>query len=568
MQKSPRGRWFYINAIGVLVAACSACSALLLKLAMKIFHVVFFDILLDLISFSVGGFNVAYLILPVIGALIVSPILTRWAESAKGGGVGALMESFTYKRADVPARVWPLRLFGAAVTIGSGGSGGPEGPVIQAGGTVGALFGSLLHFTPNEKRILIACGASAGISAFFDAPLGGSILIMELLIPSFEFFITIPIMIAGVVGGIIGGLVIEPGFALATISYPATYSIAEYGIFILFGSIIGLLGFCWIKFFLLAQKGLDRLKLHPALLPIIGAALTGLIIMFVPGMGIEADGEAGIEHVITSGFLGVSLCLLGLLKMLATTATVGSGGSGGLLAPGLYMGCMFGGGVASLLDLLFPGNIQSIDIFFVLGMGTFFSAASQEPIGIMILIIELADNAGLILPLMTTTIVSFSLVWLLSRGQLIYTTRQEIKRMPIRTDTITMYLNTSVSGYIVRDVEPFRPEQRVSEIRESFARQSLPAVPVLQHGKAIGVITAGDLAKVAPEASPVTTVAAVMTINFPSIMSFTKIQDALDRMVELGTDWLVLLHPGDQHAYFGLFVHEQFMHKMRMADFI
>jgi CIC family chloride channel protein len=271
--------------------------------------------------------------------------------------------------------------------------------------------------------------------------------------------------------------------------------------------------------------------------------------------------------VITGGSIGALLCILGLCKMLATTATVGSGGSAGLLAPGLYIGCMFGGGIASILDVLFPNTIQNVGIFYALGMGAFFSAASQEPFGIMILIIELAGNIGLVLPLMATTIVAFSLVWVLSRGQLIYTTRQELNQIPLKTDTLTMFLNTSVSGYIVRDVQPFHPQQLVTDAHAAFARQSLPAIPVLENGKIVGAVTKDDLSKIPADTRPATMVSEIMTVNMPVVMSFTKIQDALDKMVETGTDWLVLLHPGDQHEYFGLFVRNQFMHRIRMADF-
>ncbi|HME51110.1 MAG TPA: chloride channel protein [Candidatus Lokiarchaeia archaeon] len=551
-------RWLVLDVLALVVGILGGFSAILLQWCIAWFKTLFFSFILPAISLRIGGFNLGYIILPIIGAAIVSPVLTRYAASLKGGGVGSIMESVAYQRAEIAPRTWPLKLLGSAITIGSGGSGGPEGPTIQMGASIGAMLGQWFHLMPNEKRVLIVCGVGAGIGSFFNAPLGGTIFAIELLLPSFEFATTIPAFIAGVAGGAIGNWLSQPEFLLKSITYPAGYSLGEYGFLAVFGLVLGALGFLWCKFYFKAQKKFARLKVHPALKPVVGALVTGCIIMLIPSLGIAGSGADGVNFVLSNQLFFLLLLGLGLLKMVTTAATVGSGGSAGLLAPSFYIGCMLGGGFVGFFNFLVPGAIDNVVIYYMLGMGAFFTAASQEPIGILILLTEMSGTLATLLPLMVVITPAFIISALLSKGLSIYTTGQELKNRPIHGDTEMILLESTVCEYVVKDLKQLSPGMNAFEASTIFKSQSYPVLPVLEVDRIVGIISVSDLNKGSAEDGTMANVDALMQTTFPSVPSCTKLQEALDMTIEKDSNWLVVVDPGKSDLFLGLFLKDIF----------
>lgn len=563
IERPIRSQWVKILFLSLLTGLLGGLSAVILKNAIKYMIHFFFQIILPFLSIPIGTLNLGYFFLPIIGALIISPILSKWNKASQGGGVGNILESVAFKRCNLKGKDWFFKLFGSAITIGSGGSGGPEGPIIQMNASLSGFIGHLFHLSPNEKRILVACGVSSGIAAFFNAPLGGTIFSIELLIPSLEFFVVVPVFFAGILGGTIGKLLINSELSFIDHSITLSYTPSEFVLFLVFGILMGFLAFLWLKLFTLIQKRFNNLKVNTIIKPVIGAIPIGILLTLFPNIGLHGDGISYIDldQLITTSWW--VLVLIGFGKMITTAITIGSGGSAGVFAPSLFIGTMFGGAFASIMNILLPGSIENEYIFFIIGMGAFFAAASQEPLGILLIITEMIANAFIVLPLMVATMSAFLIQWWLTNGKLIYTINQELNQKPIRTDTMTHLLNTSIDEYIKEDVTiidfsneiPKSYEIPISYLTPSSNNRNneeVLIIPVILNHEILGFLQRDDINKISGNTLTFESIQPHIKKNFIKVNPHTKLLDALDMMEEQQTDWVFVVHSIHQNQFYGL----------------
>ncbi|GAH83135.1 unnamed protein product, partial [marine sediment metagenome] len=241
----------------------------------------------------------------------------------------------------------------SAITIGSGGSAGREGPIAQIGSTVGSYIGNIFKLEPQQKKLLVVCGLSAGIAGTFNAPLGGAIFGMEILLRGIGIFNAMPVILASVVGVAVSASFLgqETAFHLSDI---VLWKPQELPLFLLLGVIFGLISVIWVKVFYGSETIFEKIKIPESLKMGVGGLLTGVLIMFFPVYGIAGVGYEGIDLAL-AGSLAIGFAfLLGAIKILATSFTIGSGGSGGIFAPSLFIGAMFGVGFGGLFKLAFP----------------------------------------------------------------------------------------------------------------------------------------------------------------------------------------------------------------------
>ncbi len=340
---------------------------------------------------------------PTIGGLIVGAIVYFFAQEAKGHGVPEVMEAIALRNGVIRPRVVVAKLLASSICIGSGGSTGREGPVIQIGSSIGSSIGQFLRVNPQRMKIFVACGAAAGIAAAFNAPVAGALFSVEIILGDFGVAQFSPIVIASVMATVVSRHFLGdfPAFEVPPYELVSPLELIPYGIL---GILAGFVALLFIKTLYTLEDFFEELKLNGVIKTMIGGLLVGIMGVFVP-------------HVYGVGYNSMNMALLGQLpwmvmlglifmKLLATSISLGSGGSGGIFAPSLFMGTMTGGFFGALIHQFFPQYSASSGAYSLVGMGAVVAGATHAPITAILIIFELTNDYKIILPLMISTIIA------------------------------------------------------------------------------------------------------------------------------------------------------------------
>lgn len=403
-----------------------------------------------------GGF-VPWLILAIItaGGLLSGLIVYLIAPEAEGHGTDAAIKAYHKDRGIIRARVPLVKIVASAITIGSGGSGGREGPIAQIGAGFGSFLAMKLGLSEKDRRLLLAAGLGAGIAAIFRAPLAGAIFAIEVLYreEDFEAEALIPAFISCTVAYCVFGLFAQHVMGAST----GFWHLFEVGPGLTFdqpallGPLTGLAvlmvlaSFLYVRCFYGLRKVFSRLAIRPCFRPAIGAFSTGLLAIIayyaLGGFGGEAQFDSlnilsfgyGILQKLLNGNIGyggtalvVVLILVGLGKILTTSLTIGSGGSGGVFGPSMVIGGTLGAAIGIGFQHWAPGIAGPLPVYVILGMAAFFSAAAKTPVSTIIMVSELTGGYELLVPAMWVS----ALAYLLSRGWSIYS-----EQVPSRLDS-------------------------------------------------------------------------------------------------------------------------------------
>ena len=438
------------------------------------------------------------LIAPAIGGLISGLIVYTLAPEAEGHGTDALIDAFHQHRGVIRKRVPIIKTIASAITIGSGGSAGREGPIAQIGAGFASFFSSLLKLNDRERRILVLAGAGAGIGAIFRAPLGGAFFATEVLYneEEFEYEALIPCFLSSIVGYSVyctfSGYGWGAIFHAPVFTFHNPWQLTFYGIL---GLLMALFGYVYVKVFYQIRDRIFRpLKIPNIFKPAIGGLAVGGIALFCPqvlGMGYGMIQQA-IDGSLTLQFL----FLVGLLKIVATSFTISSGGSGGVFAPSLVIGGLLGGAFGKLFSITFPGIIDQPGAFVLVGMASFFAGAAKVPIASIIMVSEMTVGYSLLVPM----ILASSFAYLFSRKK---TTIYE-KQVPKRVDSpahMGDFIVDVLEGIRVEDV--LKKERKVVLIPEYTKLRDIGDIisnttnsyfPVVnEKNKMIGIISMDDL---------------------------------------------------------------------------
>ena len=381
---------------------------------------------------GVGGLEVSpwlVLLVPTVGGLLTG-ILVQWiAPEAEGHGTDAVIRSFHHLKGVVRKRVIAVKSITSAITIGSGGSAGQEGPVAQVGAGVGSALASLFKLSDRDRRMFLIAGSSGGIGAMFCSPLGGALFMPEVLYrkPEFEGDSIIPCIIASIFAfatfTAISGqhTVIEiDAETLATLSFQPRQILAYMALALACTAA----GFLHVKVFYGVHALFSKLSSIPKFVrPALGGLLLGLIVLllapFAGRHGVLFGGYGLMIESIGGGIpVGILLTLV-LAKILATAFCISSGGSGGVFAPSLAIGALLGAAVGEAANSLFPGLGISPAAFALVGMGGFFAGVAKVPIAAVIMVCEMTGNYQLLAPLMLVSVlhVMLSRHWSLYEAQ-------------------------------------------------------------------------------------------------------------------------------------------------------
>jgi CIC family chloride channel protein len=467
----------------------------------------------------------------VAGAFVVS-LLAKWAPVIRGHGIPETMEAVLLRQSRISPRAALAKPLSAAVAIGTGGPFGAEGPIIVTGGALGSLMGQVFHVSPAERKILLACGAAAGMSATFGAPLASVVLAIELLLFEFSTRAFVPLVVASSVAAGFHSALFGSGplFSVPAHDYAG---LAMLPWFVVLGVACGLLAVIVSKGLFLVEDGFRRLPVSDFWHPVIGAvgfSLVGLLMPRVLGVGYDAIGDV-LNDKLAVGVIAV----LAVAKLVAWWIALGSGTSGGTLAPLLLIGGAFGSLVGSLAATLAPGLGLSPGAFAVVGMAATFGASTRATFTSIVFLFELTRDYQVIVPLMLAAVVADLIAAALMRETLM---TEKLARRGLRVQTeyeVDVLRTTSVREVMTREVQTLPADATVGDARRKILAGPHSAYPLVDaEGRCVGMVSRGDLLKrPAEDSEPLTAVASrdVVSVS-PGDAVFRALQRILEEEVE------------------------------------
>jgi CIC family chloride channel protein len=358
------------------------------------------------------------LVVPVLGGLLYGPLVYRFAPEARGPGVPEVMLAVQRDEGRIRGRVPIVKSLASAITIGSGGSVGREGPIVQIGSAIGSGLARLNGQAAENTRLLVACGAAGGVAASFNAPIAGVFFALELILKNFETRSFGLIVLASVTATVIGRAAFG---SEAFLSLPSFHVVSglEYPLYASLGVLAAFVGVAFIKALYGSEDLADRVwRGPPWLRPAVGGVLLGALLLVLPEM--YGVGYPVLEGAIR-GRYAVGLLVVFLAgKIVGTSLTMAIGGSGGVFAPSLFIGAMLGDAFGTGIHDLLPGATAGAGAYGLVGMAAVFAAAGRAPITAVLIVFELTGNYSVILPLMLAVVVATALSHLLSEDS-IYT---------------------------------------------------------------------------------------------------------------------------------------------------
>ena len=437
------------------------------------------------------------IVIPVIGGLIVGVMAKYGTSKIKGHGIPEAMEAVLFNRSRIAPRVAILKPISAAIAIGTGGPFGAEGPIIQTGGAIGSLVGQAFHTTAVERKVLLACGAAAGMSATFNTPIAGVILAIELLLFEFKSRSFIPLVIASTLATAVHMqlLGVGPMFQVAAMDFAIPRGLPFY---LVLGLICGLAAVGFSKLLYWVEDQFDKLPVSDLWWPAIGALGLGIIGFFVPrvlGVGYDTIGD------ILNGQLAWKLLVIVMLaKAAALAVSLGSGTSGGLLAPCFMWSAAMGGIFAMVANYFLPNAHLSPGAFALVAMGAVFAAASRATFTFIIFAFEITRDYNSVLPLMLVSVIADGIAMLLMPHSSIMTEKLARRGLRVHQDYETDVLSqTRVADTMEKDLPTVPTGTKVISLADRIAQHD-PAVArheallILDDaGRLSGIITRGDL---------------------------------------------------------------------------
>ena len=388
------------------------------------------------------------ILIPAIGGIIIAPLVYRVASEARGHGVPEVMEAVALRGGVIRTRLVLVKALASAICIGTGGSVGREGPIVQIGSALGSAFGQIMRVSAHRLRTLVGCGAAAGIAATFNAPIAGALFAVEVILGDFGVAQFSPIVISSVLATIVSRHFLgdTPAFIVPEYHLVSAYELIPYAILGLAAALVGL------AFSTLLYRSEDlfkRLRIPDMSKPFLGGLAIGIMALGFPeilGVGYEAIDMALVGQMAWHFFL-----IMVVLKMIATSITLGSGGSGGIFAPSLFLGAMTGGLLGTGVHNLFPDITAGPGAYAMVGMGALVAATTHAPLTAMIIIFEMTGDYKIIPPLMAACVIATVLATRLKRTS-IYTEKLVRRGVEIfEPFELNVMTRLPVSSVITRD---------------------------------------------------------------------------------------------------------------------
>jgi CIC family chloride channel protein len=460
---------------------------------------------------------------PALGALAAGLIMTRYTPETAGQGMSTVIDALNYRGGEIKPRNAPIKLIVTALTVGSGGSGGREGPVAFICSGIANFFSPYLRLHREDLKILVICSIAAGTTAVFRAPIGGAIFALELPYKNdLEGRAIVPASLSSVAAYLVylplNGT--SPVFSVPLSQ--TTFGFESIPFFLLIGALAGIVGI----FFVVLERFI-RSRFREAKIPLyaktaIGGLMVGVLGLFIPevlGLGLSV-----VQDILVSGLAASFLLLLLPLKILATSLTVGSYGSGGVFSTSLTCGACIGGLVA------FAFNLHPTPLFIVAGMGAMVAATTKTPIGAAIITSEMVGGYHLFIPLVISSVVGY-----ISSGNFAMYENQTTRGwVPVTMDDL---YKIKVKDLMVRSIISLQANDTIQHAYTIAEVEPQEYYPVLEGRKVVGVVERGELVT----ESRTAILSTRMRKEFLEFDPNTTAKEALDTMTDRGIPQAVVM---------------------------
>ncbi|MFA7236260.1 MAG: chloride channel protein [Phycisphaeraceae bacterium] len=523
---------------------------------------------------TLGRYGWAIFLLPAIGGLLVGLIKKLFRLQLVSHSVPDVIESLARRKGLLHIKSGIFAAINPAITIGSGGSAGQEGPIIHIGSVIGSVVGRALHVNPQHMGTLVGCGAAAGLAAIFNAPIAGVLLVLEVMLRDFSLKTFMPVVIASVFGTLV--LQAASGHNEALFAMPATllqyhFRLPEIGLFLLLGIGCGFAGWGFAKAMQFSEHAWTKVKLPSFIKPMIGGLIlggSGLLFVMLFRKQLTGDmppffgnGYPFITSLMTPETYrhltpGNALLLLFalaagacVLKIIGTSLTLGSGGSGGVFAPSLFIGATLGAAFGMAANILNPAHTVSPAAYALAGMAGVLAGSVHCPLTAFILVFELTRDYQVILPVMLVSIIATIISQVLMRDS-IYTL--PLREMGLRIGTmsdLTVLRRLNVEHVRLTEAVtlfPGDPVQRVIDLSEHSGVQDFVVINV--SGQYVGMVNGDDIRTTLfeREAVPLLVVAEIMHAELPTVQPDETLDMVMDKFSVLDVASLAVVDPGEK----------------------
>ncbi|MFQ5670676.1 MAG: chloride channel protein [Acidobacteriota bacterium] len=494
------------------------------------------------------------LLAPAFGGLLSGLLVYFFAPEAEGHGTDAAIEAFHMKRGHIRARIPFVKPIASALTIGTGGSGGREGPIAQIGAGFGSYLAVKLHLPERDRRILLAAGVGAGVGSIFRAPLAGALFAAEILYsePEFESDVVIPAALSTIVAYCVFSIPFGFGslFDTPPFSFHSPLELIPYTALAL---VVALAAGLFVKTFYAIHDRFKRLPILPHFKPMLGGLATGGVAVLL----YLALGTPKVLDVLAFGYGSLQQAFMGQIpiyillalaggKILTTSLTIGSGGSGGVFGPSMVIGGCLGGVVGILAQKVMPGLVPEPGTYIVVGMAGFFAAAANTPISTLVMVSEMTGNYQLLLPALWVCCIAFLLGrrWSLYRSQVPTRLQSPAHRHEFYVDVL--------EDFKVGDLCPGGPLNTIPEnaslheVMQTFAGSDQEFFPVIDaSGKTSGLISLRDIRRLLEHREEAAAVIARDIANVPKtvLSPADPVSKAMQQFTSEDVSELPVVHP-------------------------
>jgi H+/Cl- antiporter ClcA/CBS domain-containing protein len=490
-------RVVFICGLSIVLALCAGAIAQILMRLIALFTNLFFYGRFSMATVSPAGNHLGLLVIvvPVIGAVLVGLMARYGSRAIRGHGIPEAMEQVLTNESRIPARVTFLKPLSAALSIGSGGPFGAEGPIIATGGALGSLIGQWVHTSAQERKTLLSAGAAAGMAATFGSPVSAVLLAVELLLFEYRPRSLIPVSLAAAVATAVRYAFVGSGavFPMPDLAQPSGGALALY---IVIGALVGIAAVFVTRAVYAVEDGFEKLPIHWMWWPALGAVAVGVCGYFAPKtMGVGYD---NIENIVGGTLTGWAIVWLCAMKFVSWSISLGSGTSGGTLAPlftiGGGLGAVLGAGAAWLL----PHAGVDPRIAGLVGMAAIFAGASRALLASVVFAFETTRQPIGLLPLLGGCAAAYLISCLAMRNS-IMTEKIARRGVYVAGEYVADYLSgRPVRAHMVKTVVSFLPDETVGGARAFLAsgvagarHQAFPLVD--KDGRVVGVVTRSEI---------------------------------------------------------------------------
>ncbi len=471
--------------LALVVGTITAAGAIVFRWMIDSVHTLFFV--------QVPPGSVPLPLLVGLGGLLVGLLVWVGAREAQGHGVPEVIMAVAMKGGRIRGRVAVVKALASAITLGSGGSAGREGPIVQIGAALGSKLGQLLHSPEERVILLVACGSAAGISATFNAPIAGVFFALEVILGEFATRSFSMVVLSSVTASAISRAALGNVPAFVTPGHTLVHP-AEFGWYLGLGLVAGLVGVLYTRTLYLVEDGFDGLRLPAPLKPALGGLAVGVLALWFPQ--VMGNGYEVIEGALASRLDLSLMALLVLAKIAATALTLGSGGSGGTFAPALYIGAVLGGAFGGLVTKVAPHPTAPAGAYALVGMAAVFAASARAPLTAVLMLFELTGDYRIILPLMAATVLATTVSSVVDRES-IYSVKLKRRGLDLSAREKALQdpmRRVSVAEVMTRDFQTVSPDLPVGDLVELFNRTGHHGFPVVDaQGRLQGMVALKDL---------------------------------------------------------------------------